>query len=114
MTNKYIGLYVLAKHEGCKKEFVFEVPPQLEVKRGDALIVDTMYGEQLATAVTDTFGGINQEEVLKRLGAYSPVKQVKAVCDRRFTEFIENKVRQEIYEAALKFASNEILADLPY
>lgn len=65
---------VFAKHSNSEKEFMFEVPLSVEIKKGDALAVDTIYGQALATATTDS--NECSKEAAERLGAYFPLKKV--------------------------------------
>lgn len=39
---------IFAKHDGCDKEFIFEVPAGMYPVRNDVLWVDTAYGETVA------------------------------------------------------------------
>ena len=79
---------VFARHDGCEKEFLFEVPQRMVVKSGDILLVETMHGKQIAQATVDMSTGDYPDDILLRLGAYLPLKRVLAVAGREIQEYI--------------------------
>lgn len=89
-------LLVFAKHDCCNKEFLFAVPFDMEVRKGDVLLVDTMHGLTVATATTEVFEGINIDEVAEKFGAYLPLKEVKQVAGRQIQEYLRNKAVSDI------------------
>lgn len=84
-------LLVFAKHDGCNKEFLFAVPFDMEVRKGDVLLVDTMHGRTVATATSEMFEGKNIDEVATKFGAYLPLKEVKQVAGRQIQEYLRRK-----------------------
>lgn len=87
---------VFAKHDNCDKEFIFAVPYNLEVHKGDILLVNTMYGEDIATATSEMFEGKDINEVAVRFGAYLPLKEVKQVVGKRLRDYIFTKTIDSI------------------
>lgn len=87
---------VFAKHDNCDKEFIFAVPYNLEVNKGDILLVNTMYGEDIATATSEMFEGKDINEVAVRFGAYLPLKEVKQVAGKRLRDYIAGKEKRNI------------------
>lgn len=84
-------LLVFAKHDCCNKEFLFAVPFDMEVQKGDVLLVDTMHGLTVATATSEMFEGRNIDEVALKFGAYLPLKEVKQVAGRQIQEYLRRK-----------------------
>lgn len=87
---------VFARHDGCEKEFLFEVHQGMVVKSGDVLLVDTIKGKQIAIATGDMSKGEYSEEILIKLGAYLPLKRVLAVAGRDIQEYIKTVVIRDI------------------
>ena len=87
---------VFAKHDGCEKEFLFEVPDGMEVKYDDILLVDTIKGKQIARATGDMSTRDYPDDILLRLGAYLPLKRVLAVAGREIQEYIKTVVIRDI------------------
>ena len=84
-------LLVFAKHDGCNKEFLFAVPFDMEVRKGDVLLVDTMHGLTVATATSEMFEGRNIDEVATKFGAYLPLKEVKQVAGKEIQEYLSRQ-----------------------
>lgn len=89
-------LLVFAKHDCCNKEFLFAVPFDMEVRKGDVLLVDTMHGLTVATATSEMFEGRNIDEVALKFGAYLPLKEVKQVAGRQIQEYLRRKTLSNI------------------
>ena len=87
---------IFAKHDGCDKEFIFEVPSGMYPVRNDVLWVDTAYGETVAVATSDAIFGQKVEQIVERLGAYLPLKKVKAYANRGLQTYIENRIYREV------------------
>lgn len=87
---------IFAKHDGCDKEFIFEVPADMYPVRNDVLWVDTSMGETVAVATSDTIWGQKVEQIVERLGAYLPLKKVKAYANRGLQTYIENRIYREV------------------
>ena len=87
---------IFAKHDGCNKEFIFEVPAGMYPVRNDILWVDTAYGETVAVATSDTIFGHRVEQIAERFGAYLPLKRVKAYANRGLQIYIENRAYREV------------------
>lgn len=87
---------IFAKHDGCNKEFLFEVPAGMHPVKNDVLWVDTAYGETVAVATSDTIFVHEAEQIVERLGAYLPLKKVKAYANRGIQTYIKNRMCREI------------------
>ena len=87
---------IFAKHDGCDKEFIFEVPAGMYPVENDILWVDTAYGETVAVATSDTIFGQKVEQIVKRLGAYLPLKKVKAYANQGLQTYIANRTYKDI------------------
>lgn len=87
---------IFAKHDGCDKEFIFEVPAGMYPVRNDILWVDTSMGETVAVATSDTIWGQKVEQIVERFGAYLPLKKVKAYANKGLQAYIENRTYSEV------------------
>lgn len=109
-SNMIGHLAVFAKHDNCSQEYLFAVPAYLEVRKGDVLLVETMYGDEIATATTEMFEGKEIDEVAKRFGAYLPLKRVKAVAGEKIKEYLKlqlyNEIKQKVGKAFLEVKEN--------
>lgn len=88
--------FIFAKHDGCNKEFVFEVPINMHPTRSDILWVETSKGETVAVATSDVILSDNAELLVKKLGAYLPLKKVKAYANKSMQIYIENRTYREV------------------
>jgi len=68
---------IFGEHDGCKKEFCWEVPDYFVgyIKKGDLLLVNTYRGLDIATSVSDVISG-DSKYVAEKMGAYFPLKLV--------------------------------------
>lgn len=99
---------VMAKHTGCEKKYIFAIPGYMTVERGDALIVDTMYGRKLATAVT---GEIEiGEDDAEQLGAYKPLKNVQ----ERASAEIRQMILTDMVNRMDRDLRDSVIDDFPY
>lgn len=89
---------IFAKHDGCDKEFIFEVPSGMYPEINDVLWVDTARGETVAVATSDTIFLNNANQVIERLGAYLPLKKVKTYANKGIQTYVENHTYNEIRE----------------
>ena len=87
---------IFAKHDGCDKEFIFEVPAGMYPVENDVLWVDTAYGETVAVATSDTIFGHRVEQIVERFGAYLPLKKVKAYANQCLQTYIANRTYKDI------------------
>ena len=87
---------IFAKHDGCDREFIFEVPAGMYPVRNDILWVDTSMGETVAVATSDTIWGQKVEQIVERFGAYLPLKKVKAYANKGLQAYIENRTYSEV------------------
>ena len=67
---------VFAKHDCCNKEFIFSIPGDMIVRKGDILLVNTSKGRTIATATSEKFEGLDVNDIAARFGAYLPLKEV--------------------------------------
>ena len=106
---------IFAKHDGCNKEFIFEVPAGMYPVENDILWVDTAYGETVAVATSDTIFGHRVEQIVERFGAYLPLKKVKAYANKGIQAYIENRTYGEVREFCHNRQVNvHELEDLPF
>lgn len=82
---------IRAKHDGLDREFFFSVTDEQmkRIKEGDVLLVDTMNGEQFATASSDPF--TLEGDAIKLIadaGAYFPLKPVLEYVSEKMTAHI--------------------------
>ena len=106
---------IFAKHDGCDKEFIFEVPAGMYPVRNDILWVDTARGETVAIATSDTMWGVKLEQLIEKVGGYLPLKRVKAYANKGLQAYIENRTYNEIGEFCHNRQANvHELEDLPF
>lgn len=102
---------VFAKHPESPKEFLFMVPDEMKSpERDDVMWVDTMYGETIATASSDVIEIDHVEELVKRCGAYLPMKRVLAVCSKALRDYIEKELRKNIAQSITSVAETPFVA----
>ena len=77
---------VFAKHEKQNREFLFEVPEGMDIRKGDILYAETMKGPCVAVATSDMMPG--NEELITRLGAYMPLKKVITYANKEIQNYI--------------------------
>ena len=90
---------VFIKHMGDAKYYLFEVPMSIELKKGNKVFCDTMYGRQLGECVTDSFyvDDISRACIVIGCGAYEPLKRVVGYA-------VEKKVyEQQLFDNSLPF-----------
>lgn len=85
---------VMARHYGSDWKYIFGVPKNMEVKRGDILLVNTTRGKQYAKAVTDIME-VTEEDVVQ-FGAYLPVKYVLERTSKEMCNYIKERTIQEM------------------
>ena len=105
-----IKICVLAKHDGCDKEYVFLVPGGMTVRKGDILLVETQYGHKIATATSEVFAGKEIEVIAKKFGASLPLKSVLQNAGQEIYEYIAHKA----YEDVVTFIERDLLHTLPF
>jgi len=69
---------VFIKHMGDARHYLFEVPMDRKLKKGDKVFCDTMYGRRFGECVTDSFyvDDTSRECIVIGCGAYEPLKSV--------------------------------------
>lgn len=87
---------IFAKHDGCDKEFIFEVPEGMKPCKNDVLWVETSFGETVAVATSDWIKGLHVEEIVERFGGYLPLKKVIAYANKGLQLYIENRAYREV------------------
>lgn len=87
---------IFAKHDGCDKEYLFEVPNGMHPVSGDVLWVDTSKGETVAIATCDMISGHGVEQIAEKFGAYFPLKKVKTYANHGLQTYIENRTYSEV------------------
>lgn len=98
---------IFVKHDCCEKEFCFEVPENMakEISKGDILLVNTMKGVDIATAITGVVSGDGVLDVATNKGAYLPLKSVISFANIQMINYISRKNSREIIE--------RIMANMP-
>lgn len=104
MTKNEAYRIVYAKHDCSEKKYIFEVPKNIEIKAGDILLVNTIQGVTIATAMTGVIAvdGENVNELLIECGAYLPLKKVNQVAGQMLQTYISRKTRNEIIDLIKK------------
>lgn len=87
---------IFAKHDGCNKEFIFEVPININPTKNDILWVETSKGETVAVATSNAILCDDVEHLAEKLGAYLPLKKVKTYANRGLQIYIENRAYREV------------------
>ena len=106
---------IFAKHDGCNKDFIFEVPADMYPVKNDVLWVDTAYGETVAVATSDAIFVNKVDELAEKFGAYLPLKKVKAYANRELQIYIENRIYREISAFCIDRQSNvHEVEELPF
>lgn len=101
---------VFATHDGSSKEYLFEVPEGMSVKRNDVLCVETMNGPKVAVATGGMSIGEYTDRMLIKMGAYLPLKKVIACANKEIQEYIKNRAITK----AIVMLRQEIEPDIPF
>lgn len=74
---KYYNL-VFINHNDKDKNYLFQLPKNLLLKKGEKVFVETIQGECVGTAVSDSFivDKYTAEQIIVGTGAYEPLKDV--------------------------------------
>ena len=69
---------VFIEHPGCMKEYAFEVPHGVELKKGENVMLSTALGDALGVCICDSFelDGTPLEVVGRIIGAKFPLRKV--------------------------------------
>ena len=87
---------IFAKHDGCDKEYIFEVPNGMHPERSDILWVETSKGDTIAVATSDVISGYKMEQLVEKFGAYLPLKVVRTYANKELQNYIENRAYREV------------------
>lgn len=108
--------FIFAKHDGCNKTFIFEVPANMCPVKNDILWVETSKGTTIAVATSCTMScekdGV--EYIAEQLGGYMPLKKVKTYANRELQTYIENRTYGEIEAFCHDRQSNIHEFELPF
>jgi hypothetical protein len=108
---------IFGRHDGCTTDFCWEVPDYFKDKihKGDILLVDTIRGEDVATAVSDIISGEGAQFVADKNGAYFPLKKVLSYANQRLIIYLDNKIKNDII-ANIKCSniSDSDYCDIPF
>ena len=85
---------ILVKHPGCDKNFMFCVPKDMVVGKGDVVLVDTIRGESIAVCQTNPFE-IHSLDACA-FGAYYPLKNVIQCAGYTIRNYICEKCKRDI------------------
>lgn len=106
---------IFAKHDGCDKEYIFEVPEGMHPVKGDMLWVNTSKGETVANATSDMISGHGVEQIADKFGAYFPLKKVLAYANRGIETYIKNIAYEKIVRYCCDQQGNvHATDDLPF
>jgi len=69
---------VFVKHENQDKQFLFEVPLDAQLYKGDKVFCNTRYGRSLGICETESFLVDDRvaSYIIGAVGAYEPLKQI--------------------------------------
>jgi hypothetical protein len=87
---------IFAKHDGCEREFIFEVPCGMHPERNDILWVETSKGDTVAVATSDVISGYKMEQIVEKFGAYLPLQVVRTYANKELQTYIENRIYSEV------------------
>ena len=87
---------IFAKHDDCPKEFLFSVPPNIALHKGDILLVDTAQGPAVAKATSEPFVSNDINGLATKLGAYLPLKHVIQAAGPAIQRYITKLARNEL------------------
>lgn len=84
---------IFARHDGCQKDFCWQVPDNLKdyISKGDILHVETMRGLDIATAATGVISGDGARDIAESKGAYFPLKSVVSFVNKDLEKYILHK-----------------------
>lgn len=77
MDDKQYYNLVFVNH-GTDKNYLFQVPSMIRLKKGEKVFVDTSQGECIGTCVSNSFivGEYETDCIVVATGAYKPLKNV--------------------------------------
>lgn len=106
---------IFAKHNDSPKEYIFEVPENLQPEKGDVLYVRTVRGNTVAEATSNTIHLQDYEEVVEKFGAYLPLQKVRTYANREMIAYIESefieRIRLDRFRGAcMEYAGSEDVA----
>ena len=105
---------IFAKHDGCPKEFLFSVPPNIALHKGDILLVETAVGPAIATATSEPFVSIDMNGLAVKLGAYLPLKNVIQAAGPAIQKYIARETRSQIRNTVDFLDTTNSDEEMPY
>lgn len=105
---------VYAKHDGCLKDFLFSVPPNIILHKGDVLLVDTVMGPTVAVATSEPFVSADINGLATKLGAYLPLKHVLQAAGSDIQSYITRRARNDIRNTVDFLDTTKSDEKLPY
>lgn len=85
--NKYVQ-FVVCQHDGNSKKYLFYAPAFSDIKIGDEVLVDTMYGEKRATVLAGCTSSSPDVERTLRVLTGAEDKPVRRVIGKyKFVKF---------------------------
>ena len=105
---------IFAKHDDCPKEFIFSVPPNIAVHKGDILLVDTAQGPAVAKATSEPFICNDVNGLAVKLGAYLPLKHVIQAAGPAIQRYIIKQARNELKNPVEILDIMNASEELPY
>ena len=86
--------FVLCKHDGCDKTFLFRAPAWSHLEKGDLVVVETVNGEQMAQVVSCITLGNDEVDkidfIMNATRADSDVKKVLKKVDYKVFSYWED------------------------
>ena len=104
---------IYAKHDGCDKEFCWQVPDSMVqyIRKGDVLLVETYRGVDVAIATTGVISGDGTKDIAEKAGAYFPLRFVISFVDSHLKSYLTNMVRNDLISVIKTYNTN---LDLPF
>ena len=85
--NKFVQ-FVVCKHDGNSKKYMFYAPAFSDIKKGDGVLVDTKFGEQKATVLAVCTTSDDDVERILRVLTGAEDKPIKRVIGKyNFSKF---------------------------
>jgi hypothetical protein len=107
---------IFGKHDGCDKEFVWEVSYNLAdyIHKDDVLLVETTRGLAIATATTDVVSGDGAKDIAERNKAYLPLKKVITFANSKLRDYISKQACDRVIKAIKNIKDDIDINQLPF
>lgn len=108
---------IFARHDGCQKDFCWQVPDNLKnyISKSDILLVDTMGGLDIATAITGVISGDGARDIAENKGAYFPLKSVVSFANDELRRYIARQIKLQLAKSVNSILNEEVCnSELPF